>query len=59
MFGNTSRAAETRLPYIGIADAADPWRAGSESRSARIGFSPPFSVTSGIPWGQSTQVAKC
>jgi signal transduction histidine kinase len=30
---DTSRAMEVRWQDIGIADAADPWRAGSESRS--------------------------
>jgi signal transduction histidine kinase len=30
---DTSLAAEVRRQNIGIADAADPWRAGSESRS--------------------------
>jgi signal transduction histidine kinase len=33
MFENTSRAADTRLQYIGIPHAADPWLPGSESRS--------------------------
>ena len=32
MSGDTSCAAQVRLQNIGIADAADPWRAGSESR---------------------------
>jgi hypothetical protein len=30
---DTSRAAEVRWQDIGIADAADPWRPRSESRS--------------------------
>ena len=33
MSGDTSWAAEVPLQYIGIADAAAPWSAGSESRS--------------------------
>jgi hypothetical protein len=58
MPGNTSWAAEVRLQYIGVADSANPWRAGSE-RPRRIGFPTRSSMTFGIPWGQSTQAPKC
>ena len=56
---DTSWAAEVRWQDIGIADAADPWRARSESRSEASWLPPRSSMTSGIQWGRSTQVQKC
>ena len=55
---DTSWAAEVRWQDIGIADAADPWRPRSESRSEASWLSR-SSMTSGILSGQSTQVPKC
>ena len=56
---DTSWAAEVRWQDIGIADAAGPWRADLRAGRRRVGFPPRSSMTSGIPWQQSTQVPKC
>ena len=54
MAADTSWATEVRWQEIEIADAAEPWRAGSESRSEESWLS-----ASILLWGQSTQVPKC